>query len=182
MSSKTPDPASCADFKTCFDQVAAYAATLGLHVTKEFIGTGTTGNFDGEKIIIDTDQTDEQGFYVLLHLIGHSYQWDTDAELRKLGLDVLPGKDEVELDRIYHYERAASEIGMYVLHQVGIHDLDQWISDWFCADWKWLHHYYTTGEALPYDSTFVCGAGEMLTERPMGPFTPHAYVMRQAFD
>ncbi len=168
-------------FSLHFATVASYAQNLGLEVRHEFIGKGTTGNFDGRTIIVDTDQSEEQAFYELLHLIGHTYQWNTDAEPRALGLETKPGKTEAELERIFHYERAASEIGIFVLHQVSLTHLDQWISDWFSADWKWLHPYYTTGEQLAYDSTFVAGQA-MLTPLAIGPFDPTTYVMRQAFD
>jgi hypothetical protein len=37
-----------------------------------------------------------------------------------------------------------------MLHQVGINDADQWLSDYTACDMAYLRHYYRTGEKLSF--------------------------------
>ena len=44
------------------------------------------------------------------------------------------------------YERDASRYGLSLLHEVGVHDLDGWLSDFSACDRTYLEHFYRTGE------------------------------------
>lgn len=139
-----------------------------------------TGEFDGLNIWVEAEQPTEQALYVLLHLFGHSVQWNVDAELRALGLDVSLVKTEEELQRIFVYEQQASALALTLLHSVGVDYLDQWISNWFYADWMWLKHLYQTGEKVDYCAYWKNDA-EMLTPVPLPDFTPQLYTARNSF-
>jgi hypothetical protein len=139
-----------------------------------------TGEFDGQEIWIDYNLDDEVALYVLVHLFGHTVQWNIDAELRKLGLDVSRTKTPEQLERIFRYEKQATRYGVTLLRECGIADMDQWISNWFGTDWRWLEHLYRTGEVLGHRDTWT-GCDECLEPLEIPDFTPTKYEMRQAF-
>jgi hypothetical protein len=139
-----------------------------------------TGDFNGVAIQLDYDQDLDAALFVLVHLFGHTAQWNTSDEYRRLGYDVSPGRSEEELTRIYAYERDATRISLALLHEVGVTTLDQWASDWWAADWKYLAHFYRTGEKLPFRALLAPGA-ERLTPLPIPEFTPQKWISRWAF-
>lgn len=138
-----------------------------------------TGEFDGLNIWVSKNQSAEQALYVLLHLFGHSVQWNVDSELRQLGLDVSPGKTSEEMERIYHYELQASKMGFYLLDCIGC-SMQQWISNWFYADWMWLKHFYQTGEKVGYLTYWVDDA-ELISSCQVPRCTPQLFVARNSF-
>ena len=165
--------------------VKAYASDKLNLVVRESsdLGQYNTGEFDGVEIVLAKQLDWETKLYVLLHCLGHTYQWNTDADLRGVGLDRTPdASDPIVLRRIKVYEEDASRHGLWVLRQIGVPaaEADQWVSDWFAADWRWLEHYYTTGERLPYRDMFRSGS-ELIFPLAMGAFTPERFEMRQAF-
>jgi len=169
------------DYVRSFAVVADHVERrYGLPVILGDVLDPNTGDFNGEEIHVDAEQDADLALYVLLHLFGHTAQWNTDAELRELGLDVTPGKTDEELARIYHYERAASQMALTLLHEAGIRELDQWISDWFAADWRFLEHFYRTGERLPFRATFEPGA-PLLDPLPIPRFKPTRWQSRWSF-
>src|SRR5205823_4886148 len=70
-----------------------------------------TGQFDGQEIWVDLDKDPEEAVFILVHLFGHTVQWNLDEKLRLLGLAVSGVKEE-DLPRIYQYERQASQLGL----------------------------------------------------------------------
>jgi hypothetical protein len=44
------------------------------------------------------------------------------------------------------YEREAASYALCMLHDIGITDIDQWLSDYTACDMAYLRHYYRTGE------------------------------------
>jgi hypothetical protein len=140
-----------------------------------------TGDFNGLEIQLDYAQSLESALFVLIHLFGHTVQWCISDEYRRIGLDVSLPKPESEMPRIFEYERDAARYSLQLLHDVGIDDLDRWVSDWFHADWKYLSHFYRTGERLDFASLIAPGAGELLTPLSIPEFTPTKWVSRYAF-
>ena len=59
-----------------------------------------TGQFDGKEIWVDLDRDPEEAVFILVHLFGHTVQWNLDEKLRQLGLAVS-GVKEQDLPRIY---------------------------------------------------------------------------------
>jgi hypothetical protein len=55
------------------------------------------------------------------------------------------------------------------------------VSDWWHADWKYLEHFYRTGEKLNFRSLLRPGEGEVLTPLPIPEFTPQKWISRWSF-
>lgn len=139
------------------------------------------GIFDGRRIIIFAYLDPETKLFVLAHIFGHTVQWNVSEEARKIGFDSTPGKKEDELGPIFHYERDASRIGLSLMHECGVVERDQWLADWFRADWLFLKHFYLTGLLLEPKNLFIAGAGAPLDPLPISNFEPKAFEPRAAF-
>jgi hypothetical protein len=169
------------DFEQLYAKAESAIATHGFIVHPRCdVKDPNTGEFDGLNIWIEENQPIEQAFYVLLHLFGHSVQWNVDSELRELGLDVSSVKTPEELTRIYTYERQASEMALNLLHTIECGHLQQWISNWFNADWLWLKHLYETGESVDYLQYWVDDA-ETLSPAQVPTFSPQLFTARNSF-
>ncbi len=169
------------DYRTLFNQVADHIERrYGLPVVISDVLDPNTGDFNGVRINIDHDQEMDVALYVLLHHFGHTAQWNSDPELRALGQDTSPGKTDVELARIFEYERNASRIALSLLHEAGITELDQWISDWFAGDWRFLEQFYRTGERLDFHACLQPGA-PLLTPLAIPDFQPQRWESRWSF-
>lgn len=153
----------------------------GLKVETCDVTDPNTGDFDGIHILIDYAVGDELALFILVHLFGHTVQWNISEELRKLGQDSNVGKSEDDLKKIFEYERDATRYGIQLMHESNIEDRDQWASDWFHADWLFLKHYYTTGEKVDSKALFKAGAGELLTALEVPKFTPQKFLSRYSF-
>jgi len=140
-----------------------------------------TGDFDGLRILIDYNQDLDAALFVLIHLFGHTVQWNTSATWREVGLDTSPGKSEAALARIREYELDATRYGLTLLHDCGLNQLDRWASDWWHADWAYLQHYYRTGEKLEFRTFLKPNAGELLTPLAVPPFRPQSWGSRWSF-
>ncbi len=140
-----------------------------------------TGDFDGLRIQVDYDQDLDSALFVLVHLFGHTVQWNISAEYRELGHDLSTGKGEEQLKKIYDYEKNATRYSLQLMHEVGIKDLDQWVSDWWEADWKYLAHYYRTGVKLDFRKLLEPGKGGLLTPLAIPEFKPQKWISRWSF-
>ena len=47
-----------------------------------------TGDFDGVRIMIDYANDLEMAFFVLIHLFGHTVQWNLSEEFRIIGQEI----------------------------------------------------------------------------------------------
>lgn len=169
-------------FKEAFDKVEKrIESRYGIPVMISDVLDPNTGDFDGMRIQVDHDQDLESALFVLIHLFGHTVQWNVSEEYRRLGHDLSIGKGEEELKKIYAYEKDATRISLQLLHDVGIKDLDRWVSDWWHADWKYLAHYYRTGEKLDFRTLIRPGEGETLTPTEIPAFTPQRWLSRWSF-
>jgi hypothetical protein len=173
---------SVTDFKVAYEackEVIEGRYSVKVHVAD--VVDPNTGDLDGQNIVLDYLLDQNLGLFVLLHLFGHTVQWNTSETLRKIGLDLTPGKTEADLPPIYEYECNATRYGLTLLHQAEIDDLDRWATDWFYADWKFLKAFYLRGEKLDSRTLIEPGVGELLTELPIPKFTTKRYSTRFAF-
>lgn len=117
-----------------------------------------TGIFDGLKIVIDPDVEFEMQCFVLLHLFGHSVQWVAPSIAHKL--DALQNTPEKErfLQVLHDYEFEAAGYGMKLLQDLGIHDLDDWFSDFVATDWRYVERYYREDRIPPWRECVTGGA------------------------
>jgi hypothetical protein len=114
------------------------------------------GIFDGLTITIDPKADFEMQNFLLLHLFGHSVQWvapDYRPEIQDADQDDL----DAFLDAVGRYERNAARFGLQLLHERGIVELDQWLSDCAETDARYLQAYYRTGRIPDWDSCVVRG-------------------------
>lgn len=106
------------------------------------------GDLNGKEIFVRHNLDKRQKLFNLIHLFGHTVQWNIDPELRKLG-SVLHKKvsDELLL-RLQNYEWQANCYGLYALHQAGFTEFDKWLFELYAEDIYYLTNYYKTGQKL----------------------------------
>lgn len=169
------------DYRDVYNRVVPIVERkYGVEVVISDVVDPNTGDFDGERILVDYEQDLEVALFVLVHLFGHTVQWNTSEAYRNLGLEVAVGKTPEELVAIHEYEQGATRLGIALLHQAGVRELDGWASDWWRADYEYLLHFYRTGEKLDVRSLLVRG-GEPLAPLPIPAFTPQRFASRFSF-
>ncbi len=134
------------------------------------------GDLDGKIIYIGNHLSPEEKTFNLLHLTGHSVQWNLDALLRKMGSELYRNPDDALLLKLQEYEWQANCYALSVLHQAGVFNLDQWLSQKYIIDMLYLTHFYKTGEKLK-KITAVAKAYPFkreLESKPIPSFTPVA--------
>jgi hypothetical protein len=136
-----------------------------------------TGDLDGAEIRIDKDRDVELALFTLAHLFGHTVQWNTSERARNIGRNPAGQYSAAELDEVAAYEREASRYSLHLLHETGVTDLDQWLSDLAAADVSYLMHFYATGERKPFGDFFKANQ-PMLSPLEVPPFTPHRWKSR----
>ena len=106
------------------------------------------GDLDGKIIYIGSHLSAEEKVFNLLHLAGHSVQWNIDELLRNLGSELYRNPDDALLLRLQEYEWQANCYALSVLHKAGVFNLDKWLSRKYIIDMLYLTHFYKTGEKL----------------------------------
>ena len=168
------------DFRQVFRALADHIERrYSLKVNVGPVTGSYTGQFDGKEIWVDLDKDPEEAVFILVHLFGHTVQWNVDEELRRLGL-ANTGVTEADLPRIYRYERQASQLGLALLEETNEFRLARWLANRFGADWKFLAHFYRTGEKVRFETED--GADEpILVAIPIPRFIPQRWPLRGAF-
>lgn len=105
-----------------------------------------TGDLNGTEIHIDYAVTPEQWLFLLVHLFGHTVQWNVNAGAFELSRPQSPPVSEDCLPALMEYEREAAGYALRLLHEVGITDVDQWFADYAACDAAYLRHYYVSAE------------------------------------
>jgi hypothetical protein len=135
-----------------------------------------TGDLDGAQILIDYDLEAEDALFILVHLFGHTVQWNLDEDARAIGTHPGPW-DEDALRRVRLYELTACRYSMQLFHDAGVHDLDQWLSDFAACDYGYLEHFYRTGEKRPFRSFWTDGNPRLLP-LAIPTFSPTRWMSR----
>jgi hypothetical protein len=165
-------------FERCCALVQRRAEEIyGIPVVTRDIPDPLTGDLDGSEIHIDYALNFEQRLFLLAHLFGHTVEWNTDAAWLALGRPQTPPVAEDRLPALVEYERTAAEYGLALLHEAGIHEADQWYSDYTACDRAYLLHFYRTGEKREFGSFWRDGAA-LIEARAIPPFTPVKRVFR----
>lgn len=136
-----------------------------------------TGDLDGAEIHVDYDEDIESALFIVAHLFGHTVQWNTSEAARELGYRLYPNPSEALIRRLQDYEHEACEYSLQLFHEAGVHDLDQWLSDYAACDFAYLVDFYRTGQKKPFRSFWRAGA-PLLTPRPIPDFHPTKWVSR----
>jgi hypothetical protein len=134
------------------------------------------GDLDGKTIYIGNHLSPEEKVFNLLHLAGHSVQWNIDPLLRDLGAELYRNPDDALLARLQEYEWQANCYALSVLHKAGVFTLDKWLSRKYIIDMLYLTHFYKTGEKLKKITTVARAYPfkRELESKALPSFTPAA--------
>jgi len=136
-----------------------------------------TGDLDGAEIKVDHDIGVEDAVFILIHLFGHTVQWNVSAEARAIGAETHEVWSEGDLARAAAYEHQACAYSLQLLHECGVDDLDQWISDFAACDAAYLMHFYKTGEKRAFRSFWRDGSA-LVPPHPIPDFSPKKWMSR----
>lgn len=169
---------SDARLRQVFDRVEPHIEVrYGIPVVIKDVPHPFTGDLDGAEIHVDYDQDIEGAVFIIAHLFGHTVQWNTCAAARDIGYKLYTDATEDELRVLTEYEILACRYSLQLFHDAGVHDLDQWLSDFSACDLAYLMHFYRTGEKRDMRSFWVDGT-PTLTALPIPPFEPKKWVSR----
>lgn len=146
-------------------------------VTISDVADPFTGDLDGAEIKIDYDNDAEGAVFLLIHLFGHTVQWNVRPEARELGSRAQVNPSDETLAELEDYEREACEYSLALLHECAVHDLDGWLSDYSSCDFSYLRHFYKTGEKRKFRDFWKDGAAR-LAPRAVPDFTPERWKTR----
>jgi hypothetical protein len=148
----------------------------GIPVRIKDVPNPFTGDLDGAEIQIDYDLTPEDGLFILVHLFGHTVQWNVSPETREFA-NVRGSLDPDTTARLIAYEKQACRYSLQLMHEAGVHDLDQWLADFSHCDLSYLLDFYQTGAKHPFRSFWKDGQA-LMTALPIPPFEPTQWRSR----
>ncbi len=153
-------------------------AHYGLVVSFAALPPPFTGDLDGAEVRIHRGHGIEPALFTLVHLFGHTVQWNTSDAASRMAAAAAPGAyGEAQLAEVAAYEQEASRYALQLLHETGIADLDPWLSDFAAADLAFLSHFYRTGEKLPLEGFWRDGQ-PLLAPLAIPPFEPRRRKFR----
>jgi hypothetical protein len=117
----------------------------GISVQSVDVTAPFSGDLDGQTIRIDPEFGVELMVFNLIHLFGHTVQWNLLGRVPDIGTKPPGQYSAADLEEVTRYERDASRYGQELLHETGIRDLDHWLADLSASDITYLGHYYATG-------------------------------------
>lgn len=136
-----------------------------------------TGDLDGAAIHVDYEQDVENALFIVAHLFGHTVQWNLCADAREIGSVIHENPSDELIEKLHLYEQEACGYSMQLLHELRVHDLDQWLSDFSACDLAYLTHFYKTGEKIKFMSLWVDGTPPM-PPLPLPEFRPTKWINR----
>jgi len=149
----------------------------GIPITTRDVAEPFTGDLDGARIELDYDLPIGDAVFILLHLFGHTVQWNVSERMREVGLAPVKDASDTLLAEIEAYEREAGRYSAQLLHELGVHELDQWLADFTSADIAYLLHFYRTGEKLPIEQVWR-GGEPPIQPIPIPHFQPTSWIAR----
>ena len=149
----------------------------GLPVVITDVTDPFTGDLDGSQILVDYDLEAEEALFILVHLFGHTVQWNVSARDRELGLLEVKNPTEELLSQLECYEQDAARYSLQLFHDAEVHDLDQWLANFAACDVAYLIHFYRTGEKRPFRS-FWSDTAPSLTPLAIPAFRPTKWISR----
>jgi len=142
----------------------------GIAVITRDVPDPLTGDLNGAEIHVDYAVTPEQRLFLLAHLFGHTVQWNVNPDAYELGQPRVPPVKEEDLPALMEYEKQAARYALRMLHDIGITDADEWLSDYTACDTAYLRHYYCTGEKRDF-LTFWRRGTPIIEAQPIPAFT-----------
>jgi len=170
-----PDPDHLRDVFNRLERTIEERWGIPVHI--QDVPNPFTGDLDGEQIMVDYDLEIEDAVFILIHLFGHTVQWNVSDERREIGF-LKPERWTPELLRaVADYEAEACRYSLQLVHDIGVFDLDQWISDFAACDISYLMHFYKTGEKRAFRS-FWQDNTPMLPAQAIPEFRPTQWLSR----
>ena len=165
-------------FRDAFNRVERHIEErYGLPVVVTDVADPFTGDLDGATIFVDYELDAEAALFILVHLFGHTVQWNVSPADRELGmLEVKDPSDEL-LAALARYEVDSARYSLQLFHEAGVHDLDQWLADFAACDIAYLMHFYRTGEKRAFRSFWMDDAPR-LAPLDIPSFQPTKWVAR----
>lgn len=151
----------------------------GIPVIVKDVPQPFTGDLDGSEIHVDHDLDVCDAVFIIAHLFGHTVQWNVCDEARRVGTRAYDRPTDEELAELRAYEVEACRYSLQLFHDAGVHDCDQWLSDFAACDYAYLDHFYRTGEKRPFLS-FWRDDCERMTPLAIPDFQPRAWHTRWA--
>jgi hypothetical protein len=174
----TTHVATADEFLEVWNRVEPYIERrYGIPVLISDVASPFTGDLDGGEIRVDHDLDAEEAVFILVHLFGHTVQWNVSPRAREVGSLVVRDPSPSLLAELEAYEREACRYSLQLFHEAGVHHLDGWLSDFAACDFAYLSHFYTRGEKLPFRSFWKDGAA-MLAPLAIPEFTPTVWRSR----
>ena len=170
-----PDPDHLRDVFNRLERMIEDRWEIPVHI--QDVPNPFTGDLDGEQIMVDYDLEIEDAVFILIHLFGHTVQWNLSAASRAIGF-ARPGTWTPEqLAEVAAYEREACGYSLQLLHDAGVFDLDQWLANFAACDAAYLMHFYKTGEKRPFRS-FWRDNTPVLKAQAIPEFRPTQWLSR----
>ena len=149
----------------------------GIPVATTDVPSPFTGDLDGASIQVDFDNDLENALFIVIHLFGHTVQWNSSARAREIGLATRAQWSEAEIVEVVTYEQQACAYSLQLLHDCDVRDLDQWLSDFAWCDGAYLAHFYRTGEKVPFRK-FWRDQAPLVQPVPLPDFQPTQWRSR----
>lgn len=149
----------------------------GISVRSLDVAAPFSGDLDGQEIRLDPEFGVELMVFNLLHLFGHTVQWNLLGRVPGIGTKPPGQYSAADLEEVTSYEKDASRYGQELLHETGIRDLDQWLADLSASDIAYLAHYYRTGNKGSLADFRVTGQ-PLLVPLPIPDFKPRRLSLR----
>jgi hypothetical protein len=165
------------DYSTILQKVELIIKSLGIDtVYTHNLDPFFKGDLDGKTIYIGDNLSDEEKLFNLLHLAGHSIQWNIDPFLRNLGSVLYKNPSDELILRLQLYEWEANCYALSILQQAHEDELNEWLNNKYIEDMMYLTHFYKTGEKLKYVTDIVKAYefNRSLELKKIPAFIPHA--------
>ena len=136
---KGPDTPTEERFREVFNTVERYIEDrYEIPVIISDVPNPFTGDLDGAEIRVDYDLSIEEALFIMVHLFGHTVQWNLSQRAREMGYLLPKSPSDELLKELEEYEREACRYSVQLFHQVGVRDLDQWVSNFSACDFAYL--------------------------------------------
>jgi hypothetical protein len=149
----------------------------GIPVIIQDVPNPFTGDLDGQRIMVDFDLDVHEAVFILIHLFGHTVQWNVSETNRALALAKPAAWTDELLAAVVAYEEEACRYSLQLVHEAGFRDLDQWLSDFSACDSAYLMHFYKTGEKRPFRQFWTDDA-PLMSPLAIPPFQPERWISR----
>ncbi len=135
------------DFAAALQQVETIVRAMGVSIEyTHSLDRFFKGDLDGKNIFISDSLPAEEKLFNLLHLAGHTIEWNVSERSRTIGSTLYTNPDDALLKELQAYEWEANCYAQGLLHKAGVDTLDKWLYDKYVLDMFYLTNYYQTGE------------------------------------